>query len=124
MDHHEHEHEHYDGPSYDSSPSFEPYSGYAGYSSSSDIVSDYSSDPSSPPSGPSGPTGPSDTRRRGRRSADHVEVDDKLDYAEVEKELVEIIDDEGEMVESEARQQQPAEEQYVTPTRLFIRIYA
>lgn len=121
MDHHEHEHEHYDGPSYDSGPSFEPYSGYAGYSSSSDIVSDYSSDPSSPPTGP---TGPSDTRRRGRRSADHVEVDDKLDYTEVEKELVEIIDDEGEIVESEARQQQPAEEQYVPPKKLFIRLCA
>lgn len=107
MDHHEHEHEHYDGPSYDSSPSFEPYSGYAGYSSSSDIVSDYASDPSSPPTGP---TGPSDTRRRGRRSTDHVEVDDKLDYSEVDKEHMEIIDDDGEIVESEARQQ-PAEEQ-------------
>ncbi|KAH8394790.1 hypothetical protein KR222_006027 [Zaprionus bogoriensis] len=110
LDHHEHEHEHYDGPSYDSSPSFEPYSGYSGYSASSDIVSDYSSDPSSPPTGPSGPTGSSDTRRRGRRSAEPVEVADKLDYTEVEKEHVEIIDEEGEIAESEARQQ-AAEEQ-------------
>ncbi|KAH8397295.1 hypothetical protein KR215_011926 [Drosophila sulfurigaster] len=106
LDHHEHEH--YDSPSYDSSPSFEPYSGYSSYSSNSDIVSDYSSDPSSSaPTGPSGPTGPSSTRRRGRRSIDHDVVDTMEEEVEQE-EQVEIVDEE--ISESVARQQ-PAEEQ-------------
>ncbi|KAH8372255.1 hypothetical protein KR093_010774 [Drosophila rubida] len=108
LEHHS-EHEHYDSPSYDSSPSFEPYSGYSSYSSNSDIVSsDYPSDPSSSsPTGPSGPTGPSSTRRRGKRSVDH-DVVDTMDEEVQQEEQVEIVDEE---ISDSVARQQPAEEQ-------------
>ncbi|KAH8291184.1 hypothetical protein KR054_009608 [Drosophila jambulina] len=104
----DHDHsEHYEsaGPtSFDSSSSFEPYSGYSSYAGS-DIVSDIHSDyHGESVSGPSAPTGPSDTRRRGRRSIE----EDQEDQEEAENEQVEIVDEE--ITESVARQM-PAEEQ-------------
>lgn len=59
------------------------------------------------PTGTTGPTGPSDTRRRGRRSIDILDVDED-NVAVEQEEPVEIIDEE--ISESVARQQ-PAEEQ-------------
>ncbi|XP_017066672.1 uncharacterized protein LOC108104861 [Drosophila eugracilis] len=102
----DHDHsDHYDGPtSFDSSASFEPYSGYSSYAGS-DIVSDVHSDYHS--ESPSGPTGPVDTRRRGRRSTEdqaHLIQEEE----QQEDEQVEIVDEE--ISESVARQM-PAEEQ-------------
>ncbi|KAH8269450.1 hypothetical protein KR018_003391 [Drosophila ironensis] len=107
-----HDHsDHYDGPtSFDSSPSFEPYSGYSSYAGSdivsSDVHEEYHGE------APTGPTGPTDVRRRGRRSteedADDQSEDQSEDQTEEDDEEVEIVDEE--ISESVARQM-PAEEQ-------------
>ncbi|XP_017020072.1 uncharacterized protein [Drosophila kikkawai] len=111
----DHDHsEHYESPptSFDSSSSFEPYSGYSSYAGSdivSDIHSDYHGESASGPAGPSGPTGPSDTRRRGRRSLEEdQEEPEEQQQEDGEDEQVEIVDEE--ITESVARQM-PAEEQ-------------